>query len=289
MKLIPIQYHKRKYPEYIKPEIDEISGHFDIIKKASNRKFSLHTEYSYGKRKLNSELISSFPNLKNSHKDNVPKLWHSEEWALEFADFIKSLCNGSIPTIIEIHPPFNDYITSVSKFLDIYKIFEDSILLNFPESKILIENRTGSMYKGGKFLISKEDSINELCELITSKNLKLRIALDIPQLLTAYGGPQNFNEKTLETILNSQNQYRSFINSIHLWGKRKSLKGRTISHCGDLNSYFENNKKKKIFLNWLSNFLQDDKPRYFVPEVNSTDEDLHSIINDLERINIKFE
>jgi len=288
MLLIPVKYHKRKYPSHIEPEIDEIAGHFDVKRIFTHRNFSLHTEYSYGKRKLNTVLLNSYLTLKNSHNGGIPQLWHSDQWALEFAYFVKSLCNSAIPTIIEIHPPFSDYTKTIDRFLEIYKIFEESILSSFPECKILIENRSGSMYKGGKFIISRGKHIRELCNQISKKNLKLRIALDIPQLFTAYGGPLKLDPQYLENILNRQNSLQSFTDGIHLWGKRRSVKGRMISHSGDLTSYFEDHEKKEIFLKWIVNFLKDGKPRYFVPEVNSSDEDLHSIINDLEKMNIKF-
>ena len=37
---------------------------------------------------------------------------------------------------------------------------------------------------------------------------------------------------------------------------------------------------KQAFLNYLIEFYNDDKPRYFVPEVNSSFDDLQSIVND---------
>lgn len=167
-------------------------------------------------------------------------------------------------------------------------MFEDSILTSFPQTKILIENRSGSIYKGGNFIISSGQHLRSLCEHISAMNLTLRITLDIPQLLTAYGSPQNLEPKAMANILNRQNILRSMTDGLHLWGKRKSNSGKLVSHCGDLNTFFEDEEKKIIFLEWLSDFLQDNRPRYFVPEVNSSDEDLHSIIKDLEGIKIKF-
>ena len=58
--LIPINYHGRTYPQHIKPKIDEVAGHFDVSSISVQRKFSLHTEYSYGARKLNTDLIKDF-------------------------------------------------------------------------------------------------------------------------------------------------------------------------------------------------------------------------------------
>jgi hypothetical protein len=201
---------------------------------------------------------------------------------------VKLLCNGEKPTIIEIHPPFSDYTKTIHQFLEIYQRFEESILDDFRKTRIFIENRSGSIYKGGKFVISKGQHLRSLCEHISSKNLKLRIALDIPQLLTAYGGPHKLNPDSLGSILNRQNILRSMTDCIHLWGKRKSESGRTVSHQGNLNTYFENTEKKEIFLEWIAKFLQDNKSRFFVPEVNSSDEDLRSIINDLEKKKITF-
>lgn len=286
--LIPVKYHTRNYPIHIKPEIDEIAGHFDVPKISVTRRFSLHTEYSYGKRKLNSKLLKTFSALQNAHNGGVPQLWYSEQWAVEFAEFVKLLCTGEKPTIIEIHPPFSDYTETIDQFLEIYKKFEESILTYSPKTKILIENRSGSIYKGGKFIISRGQHLRSLCDHISAKNLKLRIALDVPQLLTAYGGPHRLESEAMGSILNRQNILQSMTDSIHLWGKRRSESGRIVSHSGDLNTYFENEEKKEIFLEWMVNFLQDEKPRYFVPEVNSSDEDLQSIVNDLERKKIKF-
>ena len=50
---------------------------------------------------------------------------------------------------------------------------------------------------------------------------------------------------------------------------------------GDLDSYFANVNIKKIFLNELYQVLDDDIPRFFVPQVNSSD-------NDLEKNSIGF-
>ncbi|MGA1847676.1 hypothetical protein [Deferribacter abyssi] len=286
--LIPIQYHKRKYPKHITPEIDEIAAHFDISMINVKRRFSLHTEYSYAKRRLSSELLKKFSTIKNAHKNNIPMLWYSEKWATEFAYFIKCLCNGNEPDLIEIHPPFSDYIENISNFLSRYKIFEEKILSYYSNCKILVENRYGSIYKGGKFILSKGNELRELCEHIERMNLKLRLALDIPQLLSAYGGPEKLKPEKLQNILQRNNSLSSFTESIHLWGKRKNANGRNIAHCGNLDSYFVDHSKKEIFLDWIITFLSDGKPRFFVPEVNSSDEDLASIINDLEKSGITF-
>lgn len=287
--LIPVQYHNKRYPTHINPRIDEIAGHFDISKIEPQRKFSLHTEYSYGKRKFNSAFSKRFHTIYSANKNSVPMLWFNAEWALEFACFIKELCADKIPTVIEIHPPFTDYANTITYFLNVYTLFETSILTKLPETNLLIENRSGSVYRGGNFLISKGEHLLDLCEAVTRLNLSLKIALDIPQLLTTYGGPQNLNPEKIGFILNRLNPIQSKVKGIHLWGKRRSINGRFVSHAGNLNTYFDGNTdKKEILLTWLRDFLSDEIARYFVPEVNSTEADLHSIINDLEKMEIKF-
>jgi hypothetical protein len=287
--LIPIQYHKRNYPTHIKPRIDEIAAHFDKSTISTPRDFSLHTEYSYGKRKFDSPLMDKFPTIQSANKNGIPQLWYSQQWALEFANFIKVLCKEQKPTIIEIHPPFTDYTASIGDFLSIYAIFEEKILKAYPEVKILIENRSGTQYRGGKFLISSEKQLNDLCNLIQSFKLNLRFALDFLQIFTFHGGPQNLSIEEMKIILRDLDELQPMTESIHLWGKTKSKSGRIVSHSGNLGTYFEDQEKKEVFLSWLRSFLTDGKTRYFVPEVNSSDEDLHAIIQDLERVGIKFQ
>lgn len=286
--LIPIQYHNKKYPSHIKSEIDEIAGHFDVQKISPDRSFSLHTEYSFGARNFDSELISRFNIIKSANRNGVPQLWYSQKWALEFAEFIQVLCGSNYPSIIEIHPPFSDYVSSIDDFLRLYGSFEEKILAYYPKTKIFIENRMGSMYKGGRFLVSKPYSLLKLCEKIEQTDLKLRMAFDIPQLFTTFGGPKKLQPNILKLILDQQTIIQPFVECIHLWGKKKSQKGRLISHSGDLDTYFGNQELKLIFLEWFQNFLDDGRHRYFVPEVNSSSEDLHSIVYDLESSGIKF-
>ncbi len=287
--LIPIKYHKRNYPDHIKANIDEISGHFDISKISPRRQFCLHTEYSYGKRKLNSKLMMNFPVITVAHKKHVPQLWYNRSWAIEFANFIIELCGQDHrPKIIEIHPPFTDYLPTVDAFLNIYQSFEDLIKEHYRDTEIVIENRSGSIYSGGKFLISSVEDLIILSSEITKKKLQLKIALDIPQLITSYGGPEKLTPLDIDIILNDLNEIKHLIRSIHLWGKRKSATGRTVAHIGDLETYFGDQRKKSVFLEWFSMFVNDGEERYFVPEVNSSDEDLWSIVKDLEDYGVKF-
>lgn len=292
MILIPITYHNKKFPSSIRSGIDEIAGNFDKEIILPVRKYSLHTEYSHMKRKLDNQLINKYPLLKLSHKDKVPQLWKNKEWAIEFARFIIELVdNNNPPEIIEIHPPFDDYCDNFESFFEIYEIFEKIILEHFPKVNIFIENRCGTFYTGGKFLLSKGESIIKFLDILKSKNLRLKLVLDYPQVFSAE--LIKMDSIKLEKIINFNkniSQYIDFIGGFHLWGKRKSPKGRWTPHTGDLNTFFSNNDfQKEIFINSIKDTFNDNKCRYFVPEVNSSEEDLQSIINDLLKYNIIFQ
>ena len=129
---IPIKYAKREYPEGIKPQIQEVAGHFDVPSIQPIMPFSLHTEYSYGRRKLSTDLLNEFETIRNSHHNSVPRLWFNKDWSKDFSKFVVKLVNGHpSPKIIEIHPPFNDYCNSIEQFLETYQIFEHKKYLYF--------------------------------------------------------------------------------------------------------------------------------------------------------------
>lgn len=52
-----VRYHQKKYPSYIPLHLEEVAGHFDVRRVFPTLPYSLHTEYSYGKRTFQSELI----------------------------------------------------------------------------------------------------------------------------------------------------------------------------------------------------------------------------------------
>jgi hypothetical protein len=52
--------------------------------------------------------------------------------------------------------------------------------------EILVENRCGSVYRGGKFIISKVQDVAALCEAIEKNGVQLKIAYDVPQIYTAH-------------------------------------------------------------------------------------------------------
>lgn len=280
-----IKYYGQEYPEDIPLRIEEIAAHFDVTKVRSKFEKSFHTEYSYGKRKFDSDFIAKYPEIISAQKDGVPQLWKNESWALQFADFVIDLAaDGSNPVVIEIHPPFIDY-TDMPDFIKSYSRFENKVLEHFPETELLIENRCGSVYHGGKFIISKNEDVARLCDAIDSADLKLKVAYDIPQIYTAHNAK---SEAVLIGLLEEAKEFRESIGGVHLWGKRASASGRRVSHCGDLNSYFGDLNIKNHFLQAFKDCFNDGIVRKMVLEVNSGNEDLRSIISDLRSVGIKF-
>ena len=278
-----IQYNGVSYPVGGPLGQGDVGGHFDkdVIEPAEF--YSLHTEYSYGKRKFDSNPVVQFPTLRYSHKNGVPQLWKSCEWASEFASFIIELTkNNSAPTIVEVHPPFNDYC-SLADFAERYRVFEEQLHKAYPDTEIVIENRSGTLYRGGKFLIGKAKEIAVLCEIIETQKLRLGVVLDFPQLLTAENiNPTKFKADKYMAAIGEILPYRSHINGIHIWGKKKSSKGRWVAHAGNLDTYFDcNSETKECFLTGIRQICNDDIVRFLVPEVNTGSDDLESIMLDL--------
>lgn len=280
-----VKYHNRAYPVDVPLRIAECAANFDSTSVSADLRWSLHTEYSYAKRKFDSAVIQQFPAIVQAQKDCVPQLWKSEQWAREFAEFIFALAGDECPVVIEIHPPFMDYC-DFGMFLNHYKVFETLVLERYPNVKILIENRCGSVYRGGKFLISKNKDVEQLCNSIVQHDLRLKIAYDVPQIYTAHNvkKPQQYID-----LLNQAADFRQYIGGVHLWGKRKSPTGRKVSHCGDLTSYFEETPHiKEPFLQQFKETFNDGIARKMVLEVNSGNDDLLSIVADLRAVGIKF-
>ena len=292
MELIPIIYHGKKYPFGIKSEIEEIAGHLDKETINPKNKYSLHTEYSHMKRKLNSEIIKKYPKLMESHKDHIPQLWKNEEWSKEFASFLIDIIgDNNDPEIIEIHPPFDDYCNNFDIFFKTYEPFEKIITNKFPNTKIFIENRCGTFYKKGNFLLSNAESILDFLDSLSKRDLKLTLVLDYPQVFSAE--KIKLDNIKLDKIENFNKKIKQYINNIggfHMWGKRKNESDtRWTPHTGDLNTFFSyNNDLKKQFLKSIIDTFSDDKKRYFVPEVNSGESDLQSIVANMIDNGFKF-
>jgi hypothetical protein len=278
-----IEYNGVPYPEGYYAEIREVAGHLDKNAIEDVEKYSLHTEYSYGKRKFDTPRLSAFPVLREANKDGVPQLWKSDEWAEEFADFIIGLTQDhNSPEIIEIHPPFNDYC-SLEEFAERYLVFEHRIHAAYPDNTIVIENRSGAVYRGGKFLVGKAKEIAALCEIIRQRSLKLGVVLDFPQLLTAEGiDTLKFKTEKYQAAIDTIIPYRDLIRGVHIWGKKKSATGRWVAHAGNLDTYFgDNQEAKALFISGIEQICNDGVKRFLVPEVNSGSTDLDAIVRDI--------
>ena len=292
MILIPVKYRNIEYPNGIVPALKEIAGNIDAKPLSVHSPYSLHTEYSYMKRKFNSQLLSDLDELKSANSNGIPMLWNSDRWSYEYAIFIKRLVSGCIsPEVIEIHPPFLDYCADLGTFISRYRVFHDEMVRDYPFTKVLLENRCGTMYNKSKFLISTGDDIIILCDYLKNNSINMGVVLDYPQLFSAEG--ISMDSIKLYKILSfneTLKKYTAQVQAIHLWGKKKSAKKqRWISHAGDLNSFFSGDiVKKEIFIASLMNTFNDEKQRYFVPEVNSSIEDLRSIVNDLCEAGVRF-
>lgn len=280
-----VKYHTQAYPTDIPLRIEECAAHLDITSVDADLRYSLHTEYSYGKRKLDSELISNFPAVVAAHKDGVPQLWKNEQWAIEFARFVISLARDAVPAVVEVHPPFADY-TDFDRFIRNYRVFEEILIEKYPDIVLLIENRCGSVYRGGRFLVSKTQEVEQLCNLIAQNNLRLKVAYDVPQIYTAHNVKK---QNQFIELLQKAQDFREQIGGVHLWGKRKSETGRKVAHCGDLTSYFEGDLElKALFLEQFNKTFDDNICRKMVLEVNSGNDDLMSIITDLRSNGVIF-
>lgn len=283
-----VKYGRWVYPEDVPTRVIEIAGHFDKSNIYPQQAYSLHTEYSFGSREFSSRCLRDLDVIKSSNHYGIPQLWKSREWAREFVIYISVLCaNCSAPEVIEIHPPFVDYSKDIHSFIELYKEFENGILEKYPDTKICIENRCGSRYKTSPFLLAKYNSFFELCEEIEREHLRLKIAFDIPQLFTAEN-IDNFQTARMINCLRGMKMIREYFGSVHLWGKGSHNGRRLVAHHGDFDSWFQNTETKELFLSLISDLFNDDIVRYLVLEVNSTNADLSSIINNLKSIDFSF-
>lgn len=92
--------------------------------------------------------------------------------------------------------------------------------LSSPNVEILIENRCGSVYHGGKFILSRMKDVAAMCERIEIKDLKLMIAFDIPQIYTAHSASSE--DKYLSLLREVKGFRRLLAESI--FGERVTLR-----------------------------------------------------------------
>ncbi len=133
-------------------------------------------------------------------------------------------------------------------------------------------------------MISKAPEVEILCNLIEEHNLRLKVAYDVPQIYTAHNA--NKPEQYI-SLLQQAEKIREYIGGVHLWGKRLVTRA---AHYGDLTSYFENDlETKEQFLQQFGRTFDDGIIRKMVLEVNSGNEDLLSIVSDLQRNGVTFQ
>jgi hypothetical protein len=284
-----------KYPSHIEANIHEISGNFYKEELIVNSPYSLHTEPSSVPKVFNSKIMNDFEHIKVSQKGNIPQLWYNIEWANEFYDYIDWLIgSNNPPDALEIHPPFNDYCSSFEQFLSVFDVFYQKFKRKYPATKIVIENRFGTRYTGGNFILSKCSDVLEFCKILSNLNIDLKIVLDYPQLFSAEvikskkeenwmgANPSKLVEKIISFNMDLK-KYRELIVGLHMYGKLKTG-NRWTTHAGNMDTFFSNNNelKHKFFCSVFSTF-NDDIIRYFVPEVHSGENDFHSIVADMEK------
>lgn len=311
VKFIPVRYSDKDYPPNtnIHPKVQEVTANFfnflkhkselqkKLQKKLSPDLLSLHTDPRYNGRKnifIGSELPDEFPNISNrvsnSPEHCMSDLWYDKNWSIEFARFIVKFTEGIERRkikVIEIHSPIKTYCDRLDKFIEIYKAFEEVIVKEFPTTIINIENRCNNRHKakGGLFLLSNTDDIKKLCDLISRHKSKLKIVIDIPQLLSEHqrlSGRLNnplLSKKEIEKVLSSIRNIAGLISGTHIWGY--DINQKRGAHKADFDTYFGNNPElKKCFINEICNLFDDDQKRYFVPEVDDSSK-IGSIVTDL--------
>jgi hypothetical protein len=293
-KLIPIIYKNMNYPSHIKANIHEVSGNFYKEKLNVKSPYSLHTEPSSIPKVFCSKIVKDFKSINNAQKGNIAQLWFDHGWANDFYEYINELIDKNPPPdLLEIHPPFNDYCKSFDKFFDIFNNFYIKFKKKYPSTTIVIENRFGTRYKGGRFLLSTCSDILEFCKYLKNSNIDIKIVLDYPQLFSS----ETKKGKKLENWMGSNplllveqiikfnhdiEKYRELIGGFHMWGKLKSG-NRWIPHAGNFDTFFSANYElKHNFLSSVFSTFNDGIARYFVPEVNSGEEHFHDIVSDME-------
>ena len=310
VKFIPVQCQNYKYPSDIKPKIQERSANFfrTDIEKTNFQYLSLHTDYPkvwhepQRSKILSSGFLKEFPfifkNIYDSGEDCFSKLWCSDKgWSKDFSAFLIRLTEGIEPKrikIIEIHPPFDEYCKLLETFIERYATFEEEVSKKFPSAKICIENRynNSKTKKFGNFILSTNEDMIKLTELISKSHLKLQLVVDFPQLFSEHYDDKLISEEwMIEKVLTPLSEIKNFIAYTHIWGK--TIRG--AAHNADLNTYFkENNKVKDCFLREICKLFDDGTARYFLPEVYrknakmSVEDSIESIVNDLRRFDIEF-
>jgi len=308
-RLIPVIYQNINYPSHIEANIHCLYGNFNENKLIANAPYSLHTEESYSNKIFSSKIINELENIKSAQKNNIPLLWRNKEWAHDFYIFIDQLIGkNKPPEVLEIHPPFRYYCNTFDQFFDIFDVFYQKFKVKYPTTKIFIENRFETTYKDRngknvKYLLSTFSDILGFCSILSEININLKIILDYPQIFSAetdkserwdskHGYIGIDSAQLFEKILwyNRQlKKYSDVVGGLHIWGmiKRKDGKGWK-AHAGNFDTFFDTGISD-TFLSSVFSILDDDIVRYFLPEINSGEKDLNSIVTDMENAGFVFE
>jgi len=276
-KLIAVQYGRYDYGG-VQPRLTEVPAHFDIRSISPSMDYSLHTEYSFGRRRYSNPVFEELGILRTASWNGIPLLWHCEAWSRQFFRFVAHLVGANPPPeVIEIHPPFRSYCADIDTFLERYSDFEALVQEAYPGSLIALENRTGSCYTGSDFLVSSASDIASLLHAVGRRGYALRLMLDIPQLLTALGKEASLDIRRLKDAFLEFEADKEAIAGIHIWG----CDGR--AHTGRLDSLFGFRAELKgQFLGFVSEYFDDGICRLLVPEVNSSPQTVFdSVLGDL--------
>lgn len=284
-KLILVQHKDAVLPGRAGSSVKMVDGHFDADPVAETGRYFLSTEFSYGRRKFNSYPVAKCGEVIRMSRDGLPLLWSSKEWSLSFVRFIELLTQGAAqPEVIEVYPPFTDYMPAINDFLNVYLYFEDGMKRLFPGSKIMICNRTKAVKRDMKFLISSVNDIQRLCDAIAKYQFDLRISLDVSQLLeTEAYHTRYLGDDKIRLLFGKVKGFRDYVGGIHVLGKMGGAEGRKRTNTWDFDSMFGSSRKKKTaFLESLTFVFDDEVQRYFVPEITSGIEEMDSVICDLQ-------
>lgn len=278
-RLIRLRYGKQPVLDSDTAMMREVPAHLDVIGIKVDAPYALHTEYASKSRTLDSPLLEGLTTLKASHRRGVPELWSSKSWSEELTQFIFRLVGTSAPPdVIEIHPPFSCTTSSIEDFLETYGVFESIVRDRYHSCEFVLENRSGSKHPS-PFLISGVDSIVALGQALASRDLHLRIALDLPQVFTAHwGSKQQVGMEGLELIKRLR-PIHAQIHTLHLWGRGAS----GGAHSGGLDGLFATGTgAKEACLRELCQMLDDGEPdRHLVLEV-TRQSDMEAILTDLQ-------
>ncbi len=341
-KFIPLKYHDLDYPSGFSTVIGEITASFSVsrdsikneiinMRNSGVKFFSLHTQEPYSKdvkgylTTENSQAIIAqeynmnrrFPTIYRSPIKMWGGIRGDSRWTSEFIDFTKTY-SAYIPEpekfkkevrIIELHPMKmgKNPEKSLSLMIERLKIYCNEIINFYPNAEFVVENSYSPVNESedDNYLLNGVSGIREFAYRIKeNKNIRLGIALDIPQLLKSEG-KRNLGAEAddILEIFKGLREVRQYIRTVHLSGAKANTKDG-FSHHGDLDTLFDHGKMnltpdekdkvqvlKKALLDGMWNLFSDNEIRYFVPELNRdtlAPKYLASIINDLNKKGFEF-